>query len=346
MRRFAVTLLLAVPLPAQAPPLTREGPLAPGDAAVAYRSIAAALRKRFGQDVVLPETEYDTSALGMTAAEATRDDWRQAVKAAEPELVAFAAAIAEPRCHFRPTSADPMLPEFIKDLLVPLLHLQSLNVAAALQAIADGKPERLERACTCALGLARHLQQQPSALSWSFAAQIEHQALALLASAGPLGAEVTARLRATVALHLARRPGVAAAAVAARIETERLFDGMLEQLQRGKDIKAQVARQFGTAVRRAFFAEVSPILDGYAALPDVPDAREAALQQLIAGLVERQRARRQQIEALAAEGSTGQLAEHAADDLALMLATLLLPQLDQLRRAQIDVLQQLRAAAR
>jgi hypothetical protein len=284
----------------------------------------------------------------MTAAEATRKDWRQAVTAAEPELVAFAAAIDEPRCRFRPTSAEPLLPEFIKDLLVPLGRLRSLNVAAALQAIADRKPERLERACTCALALARHLQQEPCTLAaWCFACQLEHQVLELLVNAAPLGDEVAARLRAIVATHLARRPGVAAVAVAARIETEQLFAGMLEQLQLGKDVKAQVARQFGAAVRRAFFAEVSPILDGYAALPDEPDAaREAALQQLVAGLVERQRARLQQIKALAAEGATGQLAEHAADDLALMLATLLLPPLDALHRAQIEVLHQLRAAVR
>lgn len=321
------------------------GALARSDAAVGYRAIAAALRHRFGRDVVLPDTDGAPDVLGMTAAEAVRDDWRKVVAAAEPELVAFAAVVDQPHCRFRPTSDDPLMPEFVRELLLPVRGLQALNVAAALQAIEDRDPARLERACRCALGLARHLQQEPGMIAWAVASQLEAQAIELLASAAPVGGDVVARLRAVLDAHVAKRPGFGAAAAAMRIEIERLFAGSLEQLQLGKDAKARVARQFGAAVRQQFFAELAPILDAFAALPDEPDpAREAALQQMVDGLVQRRQERMRQIQALAAEGGDARLGESAARDLATMLAAMLLPPLRAFRQEQLETLARLRAA--
>jgi alkaline phosphatase D len=323
--------------------------LAPGalmrpNAAATYRQIVAALRARFGPDITLPEVEYTDEPLGMSAGEAVRADWRQAVAAVEPEFAAWHGVAGERRCRFAPTASEPMLTEFLQELFLGVQRLRSLNAAAALQALADRQVGRLVRAAGNTLALARHLQQEPGAMAWAVAAGSEREALAMLALAAPLGDDAVAQVRALVAAHVAQRPGVAAAGVAARLESERLFEASLARLQMGKDAQAEVARQFGADVRRAFLAHVLPIFDAFDGLPDEPDAaRLAELDRRIAELVARRRERKEPLEALRRDGKPG---ADAAADLGLLLATMLVPSLPQLHQEQADVLERLRAAVR
>ena len=322
----------------------KPGELARRDAATTYRRIVAGLRAQFGQDVTLPETEYTDDALGVSAEEAVRQEWREAVAAAEPLLAAWHGIAGERRCRFAQKASEPLMTEFVQDLLLGMMRLRAINAAAGRQAIADRQAARLVRAAACALAMARHLQQEPGVVAWGFSVQMEKQALALQSLGAPLGDDVAAQLRALFVAHVAERSGAAGAAVAARQESLRLFDGMLAQLQGGKDTKALIARQFATEVRRTFLRETLPLFDACEALPDEPDqARLAAFAQQLRDFAARCQENRERMRAL--EGSREPAAADA-DTFALMLASMLVPPLDEVHAAQREVVKELRAAAR
>lgn len=325
------------------------GDLARSDAATTYRLLVAALRDRLGPDVRLPDAGSADDDLGTSDPVATGAGWRAAVAAAEPELAAWARLSGERRCRFARTSAEPLQTEFMHDLFLGVRALQALNVAAGLQAIADGQPDRLERAARSALVLARHLQQEPGTIAWAVAAASERQAAALAERAAPLGAGVAARMRQLLVEHLARRGGLAAAAVAARLEALHLFEGTLAQLQVGKGAQTAVARRFGAAVRRSFLDHAQPILAAAEALPDEPDAtHRAELEQHLGALLATRRSRQRQLDALQRDGEQEAVAAsaEAAADLGLLLATMLLPPLPQIVDEQSAARRRLEAATR
>jgi alkaline phosphatase D len=316
-----------------------------GDAAVVYRQIVAGLQARFGPEVELPAAE-PVPVLGLAEADACGPDWRAAVAAARLPLDAWLAVVAEEQCRFARESADPMDTEFVHTMSMPIRQLQLLGCAAALQAIADRQPARLEALCGAALATARHLQQEPGLLAWFTAIQSEQQAIELGARAAALGPAVVAVLRAQLAEHARRRAGLDVLHRAVRTELRTTFDAALAQLRLDENAMGQAARQFEAAVQRGFMQWAEPLLRAFEAVTAAgDDAGMAALRRLMAELSER---RKTQMEALKRLQTAKSLPAgvDAGAELGFVLATMLLPNLEQVLLEEFAARAALQAASR
>lgn len=316
------------------------------DAAVGYRRVVAALRLVFGEHFEgLPEQDVEAATFEPTAAAARGDAWRAAVQAAMPAFAAWSAAAAEGPCRFRATSAEPLMSEFMQDVFLGLQSMQRLAVARCLQAIGDRDAALAVQTAAALLATARHLQQEPGGIAWSVAGSLEGLVVALHAEIGKeLGAEPAAALRDRIREHLAARAGLAGLAAALRIETFRLFDASLATMQLGRDRKAQAARTLVTEVRRHFVASTGPFFAAADAVDETNVATTVAeLERLGQELAQRRRARLQALRQLDAEGK---LDGDAAADLALLLATLVVPNVAHLLTEHAATLDRLRDVAR
>lgn len=312
------------------------------NAAAAYRRCVAALRAAFGERLErFPELAHDGEVFDPAPALAGTPTWRNAVRAAQPAFDVWHAAVAEPRCRFRPTSGEPLMSEYMQDLLLGLQRLQTLAATQCLQAIADRDAATALATAAALLATARHLQQEPGGIAWAVAAGIERQIVALHGEvATALGADAAARLRASVRDHLAKRGDLAAAGAAVRTETLRLFDGAIATMQRGGDQKAQLARTALAEVRRHFTARVDPL---FAVSDAVTGATVAQAVAELARLgTELAAQREQRLLALQALDGKGVAGGEATADLGLLLAATLVPDLAGFLAEQAAVLAELR----
>ncbi len=308
------------------------------DAAAAYRRAVAAMRAAFGERYErMPESSPDVQL-----PEAER---RAAVVAAAPAFEAWQQAQLAERCRFRATSQEPGLSEFMHELFLGLYDLQALGVLRVQQAVADGDAETAVRGVSAHLALARHLHQEPGGIAWATAAALEREVVAMHgAIAAAFDDAVESRVLDEVRAHLAKRRGLAEAAVAMRIETMRLFEGTMDALRLGGDRQAAAARTLAAEVRRAFLARVGPFF----ALGDAVTEENLAASceqwtQLGEAMVAAAKERAQALQALREPGAPG---VDVAAELGLELARLLTPNLPDTLRAQSDALRGLRDLVR
>lgn len=297
------------------------------DAAAHYRRAAQLLKAQFGESGErMPFPEHGNNVLPIGDSEACSTEWRAAVGSAKAAFAEWDLAVAEPLCRFRSTSSEPLLPEYMQSLLLPLSQLLLLRCADAMQAVADRQPERFLRDCEVMLATARHLQQEPGVVAWSQAASVEAQVLDLRQLARPaFGDTGDVALRDLLRTHLARRASVAAGVAAARIESFRLFEGTLQALHLKDGMQSKVARRFGAEVRRQFVANVGPVFAvGEAIGAAVTPEQRSELRQRTQELMARAKAARDAVQAM----ETAKVPEAAmASALALELTRLLLPEL-------------------
>lgn len=309
------------------------GALVRQDAAAQYRQIAASLREMFGADHErLPEVDHAAEGMEPSGETAVAPAWRDTVARAAPVFAAWRTAANETRCRFRATSGEAMQPEFLHDLLRPFLSLQRLAAARACQAIADDDVGVAGETVSLLLASARHLQQDPSGLAWSLATTFERDAAALQrALADQRGEAAAATSRAAIARHLQQRGGIASLGAALRAEAWQLFDGSIGQLRLGADRQAQVARMQVDAVRRHFGTRLDAYFGAFDRATDSEAAAVAAtLRQQGQELQALAKARRVALQALRGQGAAG---VDAAEELGLLMATLLLPSGDGLVEA-------------
>lgn len=316
---------------------TREIPLEAltrVDAAASYRRAVALLREQFGERFErLPERDDADYTADTWSASARRDAWREAVRVAEPAFTAWLAAVAENDCRFRQHSSEPLMTEFMHELFLGICRLNDLGRVRLELAIAAGDGELAVRLVVAQLALARHLRQEPGVIAWGLAAGIEGAAVEASArfATMPRSAALHERVRTLVREQLAHRPGLAAAGAACRVETMRLFEGMVTDMRRGSDRKAVVARTLFGDVRRHFVGHV----DGIYGIVDRAgnDLTVELRAELVAAgkaLGELRESRLSRLRALDAKGEPG---ADAAADLGLMLATLLIPNVDEMLAA-------------
>lgn len=350
---IGATLALAAPVCAQvergeqqqepAAKQTRET----DGAAVAYRRVVAHMREQFGERCErLPETDHEAE-LGATQAAATSDEWRRAVTVAAPVFAQWRLAVAEPRCVFRATSSELLSTEFMDGFLA-LHRCRQLVVVRGMQAIADRDTEAAVATVEGLLAHAAHLRQEPSMVAWSVAASSEKQVVALHeAVAHTLGHAAGERTRTTIRRHVEASRGLAAAGAAARIETFRLFDGTVTHMQRGGGAKAKILRELLSEVRHHFTRLVDPPLAALerATAEWTPELRDE-LNKRSKELIARKDERLQVLEALRRDGNSLPDGNEPAPDLALLLATLLAPDLESLAADQHAALERLRTASR
>lgn len=308
------------------------------EVADAYRHVVGAMRTAFGADMErLPEDDG-------TLDDKTNPAWRQAVAAGAPAFAAWREAEMAGPCRFRATSREPLMTEFLQELLLGLQSFVTLAQARCLQQLADRDAAGALQTTTALLATVRHLQQEPGLMAWGVAASIER----FVAERGPgfaaLGGDAAASLRAQVQAHLAARPPLAASAAAARIDVLRLFDGSLAMMRGGKDRKASVAGTLPTEVRRAFTAILDPVFAVADTIAETNvEATVASLRQHGEALRVRVKERLAALRALDAPGEVG---EHAADDLGFLLATMLVPDLASFLQGQHETMVLLRGLAR
>ena len=337
------------PPPAAAPPAAAAP--APGDdkAAAAYRLAVARVKEQLGdRGERMPEIEDAGSDLQLTIALATSDEWRRVVATAAPALAQWQLALAEPKCRFRATSSEPLMPEYLQDLFSALQRCRVLAVARGLQAVADGDADVAVGTVDGLLRHASHLRQEPGTIAWAVAAITEKQAAALheqIVRALPQAA--AERSRAAIRRHLETRAGLAGAGAAARVEAFRLFDGALEQMQRGDDAKAKIARELADDVRRHYTKIVDPY---FAVLEKAGDDWTPALRDELAALgkelLARQDERMKVLKPLMRDAKAAPAGIEPASDLGLLLATLLVTDLGRLAADQHDARERLRAVGR
>ena len=301
------------------------GDLGRPDAAALYRRMAVRLRETFGTvGELLPDTDHAAEGPDPGADLAVAVPWRDAVARAAPVLAMWRTAAAEARCRFRATSSAALESEFLHDLLQTFLVLRRVAVARTFQAIADGDAASAGEVVSLLLASARHLRQEPLGIAWGLAGSYEDAAAAAhTALVTKLGQRAAAQSRAAIHRHLERREGLAALGAALRIETWQLFDGTIGSLRLQADVQAQLARTQLAAVRRHFGARVDAYfgpLDRVGG--DDPAAVAGALQRQGKELQQAATERRAALAALRREGTAG---VDAAEELGLLLATLLIP---------------------
>lgn len=317
------------------------------NAAAAYRRAVALLREQFGDDFErMPEAD-GAGDLGLAREAAVAEPWRAATAAAAPALAQWQLAVEAPRCRFDPASSEPLVPEFLQGLALGLQRCRELVVARGLQAIAERDGDVAVTTVSGLLAHALHLQQEPGLVAWATAAIVERQAAALHEEiARALAPAVAERSRDALRRHLGRRGGIAAAAAAARIETWRLFDGTLAQMQQGAGGKAQLARDRVADVRRHFTALVDPILAVYERCEGEPTAEQTAeAKRHVERLRASVREQKQMLKQLQ-QGADLPRDVDGAEALGLLFASLLAPDLDGVVAAQGAARERLVAAAR
>jgi alkaline phosphatase D len=313
---------------------TRELPietLTRVDAAASYRRAVALLREQFGERFErLPERDDADYAADAWVASARRPEWHQAVRVAEPAFAVWFAAVAEPDCRFRQHSTEPLSTEFMQDLFLGICRLRDLGQVRFEQAIAAADGEAAVSVLAAQLALARHLHREPGSIAWAVASGIEGVVVASAArlTTLPQAAAWRERVRTLVHEHLARRPELAALGAACRTGTMRMFEGTVAEMQRGGDRKAATARTLFSDVRRHFGRHVDSI---YGIVDRAGAELTAELRaDLVARGKELHELRETRLDRLRALDGKGEPDADAAADLGLMLATLLIPNVEEL----------------
>ena len=334
----AGALILSAVASAQVPAPAGPAARSPANAAPLYAAAAKDLLRTFAIEAAhgleLPAAPDDPAAFAAAAA-----GWRDVVTRSAGERTTFAQAARLPRCDFGP-GADAFSCGY-EDHWVALWKLVNLTAAHGLQALAERQPEAAGNAAEDAFTLlrhARHLADQPAQTAGALAGQCEVHGLVLLQSVllvepGP-GAKVLERAAAELAEHEAKRPGRRGARACILAEQRRYLEatiGAAKAEPLGKEAnatEAKLLREFGGP----FLARVLEHSSAWLGCLDGDGGFD--LKAALAGQAQRKAEIRRRTDPAQVRKKLPVLApEVAVEELAKMVATLLLVDVDPVLRS-------------
>ncbi len=326
-------------------------PRPPANAAPLYVAAAKDLLRTFAVDsaldLELPAAPDDPAAFAAAVA-----GWRDVLTKSAGERTTFAQAARLPSCDFGP-GTDAFSCGY-EDHWMALWKLVNLTAAHGLQALAERQPEAAGSAAEDAFTLlrhARHLANQPAQTAGALAGQCEVHGLVLLQSVllvepGP-GAKILERAAAELAAHASQRTGRRGARACILAEQRRHLEATIGAAKAepvGKEAnatEAKLLREFGGQ----FTARVLEHSSAWLACLDGDG--DFDLKAALAGQAQRKAEIRRRTDPAQVRKKLPALApEVAVEELAKMVATLLLVDVDPVLRTDhqaLALLQECRA---